>query len=128
LSQRSHALAPPHSPRPLRNHFILLGASIWAGFRDLGEVPPPIPGPPGPEENPDPPRGHLGCCEELGFRFALTYISDMLRMRKPWSELDLSDLRELLQKGRSVAAIAEFLCRDVDEIEAKIADTASCHA
>jgi hypothetical protein len=58
----------------------------------------------------------------------LTYISDMLRMRKPSSELDLSDLRELLQKGRSVAAIAEFLCRDLDEIEAKIADTASCHA
>jgi hypothetical protein len=34
----------------------------------------------------------------------------------------LSDLRELLRERRSVAEIAEFLCRDVDEVEAKIAE------
>jgi hypothetical protein len=32
----------------------------------------------------------------------------------PWSDLDLSDLRELLEQ-RSIAEIAEFLCRDLDD-------------
>jgi hypothetical protein len=58
----------------------------------------------------------------------------MLRLRKrppagpstingtPWSELDLSDLSDLLREQRTVAEIAEFLCRDVEEVEAKIAE------
>jgi hypothetical protein len=30
--------------------------------------------------------------------------------------------RELLREQRSIAAIAEFLCRDLEEVEAKIAE------
>jgi hypothetical protein len=72
--------------------------------------------------------------EGLGFREALTYILAMLRMRKkppadmpdinsdkPWSEMDLRDLELELKAHRPVAEIAEFLCRDIDEVEAKIA-------
>jgi hypothetical protein len=64
----------------------------------------------------------------------MTYISGMLRMRPkppaglptinsgtPWSEMDIADLQELLQDGRSVAEIADFLCREVDEVADKIA-------
>jgi hypothetical protein len=59
----------------------------------------------------------------------------MLRMRKkppsdlpnvnagePWSAMDLADLEEFLTDGRSAAEIAEYLCREVDEVEAKIAE------
>jgi hypothetical protein len=40
---------------------------------------------------------------------------------KPWSAFDMDELEELLEHRRSVADIADFLCRDVDEVEAKIA-------
>jgi hypothetical protein len=57
----------------------------------------------------------------------------MLRMRKKppakrpnsgkrWSQMDVLDLEEMLQRRKPVAEIAEFLCRDVEEVEAKIAE------
>ena len=45
-----------------------------------------------------------------------------LNSGKPWSELDLSDLRYGLAAGETVEAIAEFLCRDVAEVRAKTAE------
>jgi hypothetical protein len=36
--------------------------------------------------------------------------------------MDILDLEEMVQHHRSVADIADFLCRDVDEIAAKIAE------
>jgi hypothetical protein len=41
---------------------------------------------------------------------------------KPWSEMDIRDLKVALQYSRTVAEIADFLCRDVEEVEAKIAE------
>jgi hypothetical protein len=41
---------------------------------------------------------------------------------KPWSKMDLVDLRNSLALGGSVAYIAEFLCRSEDEVREKIAD------
>jgi hypothetical protein len=35
---------------------------------------------------------------------------------------DLSDLRELLRERRTVSEIAEYLCREIDEVEPKIAE------
>ena len=59
----------------------------------------------------------------------------MLRMRKkppadlpnvnagePWSAMDLADLDGLLTDGVPTKEIASYLCRDVDEVEAKIAE------
>jgi hypothetical protein len=75
-----------------------------------------------------------GGAQGLGFRFPLTYIAAMLRLRKrppsalptvnagePWSEFDLCDLEDLLLQQRSIPQIAEFLCRTEEEVEAKIA-------
>jgi hypothetical protein len=39
---------------------------------------------------------------------------------KPWSDEDLADLQLLLMEHRSVREIAEYLAREVLEIEAKI--------
>ena len=57
----------------------------------------------------------------------------MLRLRKkppagletinsgePWSAMDKADLEEFLAEGVSVPRIAEYLCRTVAEVEAKI--------
>jgi hypothetical protein len=41
---------------------------------------------------------------------------------QPWSELDVSDLRELRREGRSIAEIGEYLCREVEEVEDKAAE------
>jgi hypothetical protein len=58
----------------------------------------------------------------------------MLRMRKkppaglprinagkPWSDLDSTDLAECLATNMPVDQIADFLCRDPDEVRAQIA-------
>jgi hypothetical protein len=58
----------------------------------------------------------------------------MLRLRKkppsglktinsgePWSTIDMADLDEFLIDGQSVEKIAEYLCRTVEEVEAKTA-------
>ena len=41
---------------------------------------------------------------------------------KPWSEMDIRDLKVALQYNRTVADLGDFLCRDVEEVEAKIAE------
>jgi hypothetical protein len=41
---------------------------------------------------------------------------------KPWSEMDLLDLRNSMALGNSVAYVAEFLCRSEDEVREKIAE------
>jgi hypothetical protein len=40
---------------------------------------------------------------------------------KPWSQVDLADLAYCLDADWSIADIANFLCRDRDEVQAKIA-------
>ena len=41
-----------------------------------------------------------------------------------WSDLDLYELRAALKKGRPLQEIATDLSRDVDDVEAKIAEIA----
>lgn len=45
---------------------------------------------------------------------------------KPWSDLDLSDLRQCVRERQSVGDIADFLCRDREEVVAKIAALELC--
>jgi hypothetical protein len=39
---------------------------------------------------------------------------------EPWSEADISDLKNELDHGRTIAETASFLCRDVHEVRAKM--------
>ena len=70
---------------------------------------------------------------ETRLRGLNAYLIYMLYLRKkppadtpnintglPWSALDLQDLRYCLAAGEPAEDIAEFLCRDVDEVRAKI--------
>jgi hypothetical protein len=41
---------------------------------------------------------------------------------KEWSEIDINDLRQGLTEGAPADDIADFLCRDVDEVKRKIAE------
>ncbi len=45
-----------------------------------------------------------------------------LNTGKEWSEMDLQDLRDGLRLRSPIAEFAEFLCRDVAEVEAKAAE------
>lgn len=45
-----------------------------------------------------------------------------LNTGNPWSAMDDADLDNALQLGESIASIAAFLCRDVAEVEARIAE------
>jgi hypothetical protein len=47
-----------------------------------------------------------------------------LNVGKPWSEMDIADLKQCLRLRDSVKAIAEFLCREPGEVRAKIAELA----
>jgi hypothetical protein len=38
---------------------------------------------------------------------------------KPWSPVDVYDLRQGLERGTAIGAVADFLCRDVSEVRAK---------
>ena len=38
---------------------------------------------------------------------------------EPWSEMDISDLTNELNRGRTFAETASFLCRDEDEVRQK---------
>ncbi len=38
---------------------------------------------------------------------------------KPWSPVDLYDLRQGLGRGTPIDQVADFLCRDVSEVRAK---------
>ena len=40
---------------------------------------------------------------------------------EPWSDMDLADLDEFVAAGKPIGQIAEYLCRGVDEVEAKVA-------
>jgi hypothetical protein len=52
----------------------------------------------------------------------MQYSKPNLNEGKPWLEMDLVDLRNSLAHGRSVAEIAEFLCRSEREVHEKIAE------
>ena len=39
---------------------------------------------------------------------------------KPWSKMDISDLRNEIAHGRTVAQTASFLCRDEGEVREKM--------
>ena len=39
---------------------------------------------------------------------------------KPWSEMDLFDFGNSLGRGDTMEQVAEFLCRDVEELHAKL--------
>ena len=39
---------------------------------------------------------------------------------KSWSEMDLFDFGNSLGRGDTIEAVAEFLCRDVEELHAKL--------
>ncbi len=41
---------------------------------------------------------------------------------QPWSELDIEDLKASIERGDSIEEIADFLCRDVEEVSAKLAE------
>jgi hypothetical protein len=46
---------------------------------------------------------------------------ETLNTGEPWSAMDMADLEELLTAGKPHHDIADYLCRDVAEVEAKIA-------
>jgi hypothetical protein len=52
----------------------------------------------------------------------MKYGQPNLNEGKPWSEMDLVDLRNALAHGRSVEEIADFLCRGEAEVREKIAE------
>jgi hypothetical protein len=52
----------------------------------------------------------------------MQYGRPNLNEGKPWSEMDLVDLRNALAHGRSVEDIADFLCRSEQEVREKIAE------
>jgi hypothetical protein len=52
----------------------------------------------------------------------MQYSKPNLNEGKPWSEMDLVDVRNSLTHGGSVAEIAEFLCRSEREVHEKIAE------
>ena len=52
----------------------------------------------------------------------MQYSKPNLNEGKPWSEMDLVDVRNSLTHGGSVAEIAEFLCRSEREVHEKVAE------
>lgn len=45
-----------------------------------------------------------------------------LNSGKPWSAMDLVDLQDGLRLGTPIAELADFLCRDLDEVRTKAAE------
>jgi hypothetical protein len=45
-----------------------------------------------------------------------------LNSGKPWSEMDLADLWNCMRLGDPIWKIADFLCRDADEVREKVAE------
>ena len=41
---------------------------------------------------------------------------------KAWSEMDIRDLQNAIRRGETTEEIATFLCRDIDEVQAKITE------
>jgi hypothetical protein len=52
----------------------------------------------------------------------MQYGKPNLNEGKPWSKMDLVDLRNSLTLGSSVAYTADFLCRSEQEVHEKIAE------
>jgi hypothetical protein len=52
----------------------------------------------------------------------MRYDEPNLNEGKPWSEMDLFDLKNSLARGTPVAEIADFLCRSEKEVREKIAE------
>jgi hypothetical protein len=50
------------------------------------------------------------------------YGEPNLNAGKPWSEMDLADLRNNLDHGRSIEDIADLLCRSVEKVRMKVAE------
>jgi hypothetical protein len=44
----------------------------------------------------------------------------MINTGKPWSAMDMADLLDFHETGSSVETIALYLCRTVEEVQAKI--------
>jgi hypothetical protein len=44
----------------------------------------------------------------------------MINSGKPWSAMDMADLFDFHETGSSAADIADYLCRTVEEVQAKI--------
>ena len=72
----------------------------------------------------------LGGTARLGFPAGLIYISEPMKVYrpnslpdinsgKPWSEMDVADLRQSIRWGDSIEGTALFLCRSVLETTAK---------
>ena len=73
---------------------------------------------------PDLPATHTpgGCNPDgVGFHSAAMHNLGMAKYR-PWSELEIRDLRDALRRGYSIEDIATFLCRYADEVRAKVAE------
>jgi hypothetical protein len=45
---------------------------------------------------------------------------EMINAGKPWSPMDMEDLFDFYESGTPVAEIADYLCRTVEEVQAKI--------
>jgi hypothetical protein len=45
---------------------------------------------------------------------------EMINAGKPWSPMDMEDLIDFYESGSPVAEIADYLCRTVEEVQAKI--------
>jgi hypothetical protein len=56
-----------------------------------------------------------------GWGLSASYGSDERAFSgEPWSEADISDLKNELDYGRTIAKAASFLCRDAAEVREKI--------
>jgi hypothetical protein len=44
----------------------------------------------------------------------------MINAGQPWSAMDMADLFDMHESGMPVEKIADYLCREVDEVQAKI--------
>lgn len=49
-------------------------------------------------------------------------MADDLNVGKPWSEMDVADLRSAIGQGDSARLIASFLMRTEEEVRAKVAE------
>jgi hypothetical protein len=56
----------------------------------------------------------------IASRYATEVGLPTINAGTPWSAMDMADLEEFLTSGASVKEIASYLCREVDEVEAKI--------
>jgi hypothetical protein len=48
-------------------------------------------------------------------------LNDHLHSRKPWSEIDIADLKRLADVGVPIEEIADILLREVEEVRQKAA-------